>query len=126
MFIPSIMTSQVNTLFIKQGTTLNRHMGPHFKIPPASLTSFTTLSMLVSIILYDRCFVRLMRAWTGNPRGISLLQRLGVGLVLDGTVMVVASLMEKKRLSVAREHGVVVATEGPFRSPSSFLLPSLC
>ncbi|KAG0472980.1 hypothetical protein HPP92_014837 [Vanilla planifolia] len=122
MFIPSIMTSQVNTLFIKQGTTLNRHMGPHFKIPPASLTSFTTLSMLVSIILYDRCFVRLMRAWTGNPRGISLLQRLGVGLVLDGTVMVVASLMEKKRLSVAREHGVV-ANGGPVPLTIFILLP---
>ncbi|KAG0480398.1 hypothetical protein HPP92_010958 [Vanilla planifolia] len=97
-------------------------MGPHFKIPPASLTSFTTLSIALSIILYDRYFVRLMRSWTGNPRGISLLQRLGVGLVLDGLVMVVAFLMEKKRLSIAREHGVV-ANGGPVPITILILLP---
>lgn len=45
-----------------------------------------------------------MKAWTKNPRGISLLQRLGVGLVFDVIVMMVASLIEKKRLSVAREN----------------------
>ncbi|XP_020688616.1 protein NRT1/ PTR FAMILY 5.2 [Dendrobium catenatum] len=104
MFIPSTMTAQVNTLFIKQGTTLNRHIGPHFQIPPASLASFTTISMLITIFLYDRFFVRIMRAWTKNPRGITLLQRIGVGLVFDATVMIVASLIEKRRLSVAREN----------------------
>ena len=36
-FVPSAMMVEINTLFVKQGTTLDRHVGPHFEIPPASL-----------------------------------------------------------------------------------------
>ncbi|MQM07930.1 hypothetical protein Taro_040775 [Colocasia esculenta] len=106
-FVPSTMIAQINTLFVKQGNTLDRRMGPHFKIPPASLATFVTLSMLISVVLYDRYFVRIMRRWTKNPRGISLLQRMGVGCVLHIVIMVVASLTEHRRLSVARDNGVV-------------------
>ncbi|KAK8946559.1 Peptide transporter PTR3-A [Platanthera zijinensis] len=104
MFIPATMMAQIYTLFVKQGTTLNRHIGPRFQIPPASLISFNTITMLVCLFLYDRYFVRIMTAWTGNPRGVSLLQRLGIGLVLEVIAMLVASLIEKRRLSFAREH----------------------
>ncbi|XP_022855736.1 protein NRT1/ PTR FAMILY 5.2-like [Olea europaea var. sylvestris] len=38
-FIPSTMIAQINTLFVKQGTTLNRHVVGNFNIPPASLKS---------------------------------------------------------------------------------------
>lgn len=106
-FIPSCMVAQVNTLFIKQGTTLNRSMGNHFKIPPASLSGFVTLSMLISVVLYDRFFVPLIRRWTKNPRGISLLQRMGIGLVLHIVIMTVASLTERWRLRAAEDHGLV-------------------
>ncbi|KAK8964076.1 Peptide transporter PTR3-A [Platanthera guangdongensis] len=104
MFIPDTMMAQIYTLFVKQGTAVNRHIGPRFQIPPASLISFNTITMLVCLFLYDRCFVRITRAWTGNPRGISLLQRLGIGLVLEVMAMLVSSLIEKRRLSFAREH----------------------
>ncbi|RWR97606.1 protein NRT1/ PTR FAMILY 5.2-like protein [Cinnamomum micranthum f. kanehirae] len=106
-FIPSTMLAQVNTLFVKQGTTLNRSLGPHFKIPPASLAGFVTISMLTSIVIYDRYFVPIMRRWTKNPRGISLLQRMGIGFVLHIIIMLTASFAERRRLSVARDHGVV-------------------
>ncbi|XP_008785171.1 protein NRT1/ PTR FAMILY 5.2-like [Phoenix dactylifera] len=105
-FIPSTMVAQVNTLFVKQGNTLNRHIGPHFQIPPASLATFVTISMLVSVVIYDRYFVPLMRRWTKNPRGISLLQRMAVGLVIHIFIMMIASLTERHRLGVAREHGL--------------------
>ncbi|XP_059433084.1 protein NRT1/ PTR FAMILY 5.2-like [Corylus avellana] len=103
-FIPSAIIAQVSTLFIEQGTTLDRSMGPHFKIPPACLTAFVTIFMLISIPLYDRYFVPIVRRYTKNPRGITLLQRLGVGLVLHVIIMVIACLAERKRLSVAREN----------------------
>ncbi|KAJ6798634.1 protein NRT1/ PTR FAMILY 5.2-like isoform X1 [Iris pallida] len=108
--VPAGMTAQVNTLFVKQGTTLDRHVGTsRFQIPPASFTSFVTVSMLVSVVLYDRYFVKLTRAWTRNPRGISLLQRIGVALVLHVATMLVASLAERRRLHFAREHeGAVI------------------
>ncbi|KAJ1295246.1 hypothetical protein BS78_01G208900 [Paspalum vaginatum] len=105
-FVPSAMMAQINTLFVKQGTTLDRHVGPHFEIPPASLQGFVTISMLVAVVLYDRVFMPLARRVTGNPRGISLLQRMGVGLVIHIVIMGIASVTERHRLAVAREHGL--------------------
>uniref|UniRef100_A0A7N2MKF5 Peptide transporter n=1 Tax=Quercus lobata TaxID=97700 RepID=A0A7N2MKF5_QUELO len=104
--IPSVIVAQSNTLFIKQGTTLNRSMGPHFEIPPACLQAFVTIFMLISLVIYDRLFVPTVRRYTKNPRGISLLQRLGIGLTLHVIIMVTACLAERKRLKVARENQI--------------------
>ncbi|MFS7916487.1 putative proton-dependent oligopeptide transporter family, MFS transporter superfamily [Helianthus anomalus] len=105
-FVPSTMIAQISTLFVKQGTTLERKIGS-FEIPPASLAGFVTISMLVSVVLYDRFFVRIMAKWTKNPRGVTLLQRMGTGMVIHIIIMVVASLTDRYRLSVAKDHGVV-------------------
>ncbi|KAM0018598.1 putative proton-dependent oligopeptide transporter family, MFS transporter superfamily [Helianthus debilis subsp. tardiflorus] len=105
-FIPSSLLAQTHTLFIKQGVTLNRSMGPHFDIPPACLLVFVTIFLLISIVLYDRFFVPTVRKYTKNPRGITLLQRMAIGLALHVVIMVVASLVERKRLSVAKDHGI--------------------
>ncbi|EEC67147.1 hypothetical protein OsI_33990 [Oryza sativa Indica Group] len=106
-FVPAAMMAQVNTLFVKQGTTLDRRVGGGgFEIPPASLQAFVTISMLVSVVLYDRVFMPLMARATGNPRGITLLQRMGVGLVIHIAIMGIASATERHRLAVARAHGV--------------------
>ncbi|XP_059448876.1 protein NRT1/ PTR FAMILY 5.2-like [Corylus avellana] len=104
--VPSIMIAQINTLFVKQGATLDRGIGS-FNIPPASLAAFVTISLLVSVMLYDRFLVKIMRRWTKNPRGITLLQRMGVGLFMHILIMIIASLTERYRLRVAKEHGLV-------------------
>ncbi|KAL6271369.1 hypothetical protein ACE6H2_028280 [Prunus campanulata] len=103
-FVPSMMLAQGGTLFIKQGTTLDRSIGPNFEIPPACLSAFITIFMLISLVVYDRLFVPWIRGYTKNPRGITLLQRLGIGLVIHVVIMVTAWLAERKRLSVVREH----------------------
>ncbi|XP_051152808.1 protein NRT1/ PTR FAMILY 5.2-like isoform X2 [Andrographis paniculata] len=105
-FIPSTMIAQIGTLFVKQGTTLNRHIGT-FKIPPASLAGFVTISMLISVVVYDCVFVKIVKKWTKNPRGISLLQRMGIGMIIHIIIMVVASLTERHRIHVARDNGLV-------------------
>ena len=104
--VPSTMIAQVNTLFVKQGTTLDRGIG-NFHILPASLAGFVTLSMLISVVIYDRFFVPTMRRLTKKPRGISLLQRMGIGLVFHIFLMMIASLIERRRLGAAKDHGVV-------------------
>ncbi|GER41656.1 major facilitator superfamily protein [Striga asiatica] len=96
-FVPTAMISQVTTLFVKQGTTLDRSIGGRHEIPPASLASFVTISMLVSVVLYDRILVRILRRWTGDPRGISLLQRMGIGMLIHIIIMVVATFTESHR-----------------------------
>ncbi|XP_051142068.1 protein NRT1/ PTR FAMILY 5.2-like [Andrographis paniculata] len=105
-FIPSTMVAQIPTLFVKQGATLERHLGPHFKIPPACLTAFVTIFMLISIVIYDLYFVPFVRKYTKNPRGITLLQRMGIGIVLHIIIMTGAFFAERRRLGVAREHGI--------------------
>ncbi|XP_071687693.1 protein NRT1/ PTR FAMILY 5.2-like [Rutidosis leptorrhynchoides] len=105
-FIPSTLIAQTHTLFIKQGVTLVPSMGPHFDIPPACLTVFVTISLLISIVLYDRFFVPTIQKYTKNPRGITLLQRMAIGLVLHIIIMIIASIVERKRLSVAKDHNI--------------------
>ncbi|XP_062104431.1 protein NRT1/ PTR FAMILY 5.2-like [Humulus lupulus] len=105
-FVPSIILAQVNTLFIKQGTTLQRGIG-NFEIPPASLSAFVILTLLISVVLYDWFFVKFIQKWTKNPRGITFLQRMGIRMIFHIIVMFVAFLTETHRLSVAREHGLI-------------------
>ncbi|KAK1271342.1 putative peptide/nitrate transporter [Acorus gramineus] len=102
--IPSTIWAQANTLFVKQGTTLDRTLHHHFRIPAASLSSFITISMLLSVPFYDRLLVPYLRRRTGNPRGLSLLQRLGVGFAIQTLVTLVAYLVEVKRMHVITQN----------------------
>nr|CAB3465609.1 unnamed protein product [Digitaria exilis] len=103
--VPCTIWAQVNTLFVKQGTTLDRSLFG-VRVPAASLGSFITISMLVSIPAYDRVLVPLVRRRTGDPRGITLLQRLGVGCALQVLVVACACLVEVRRMRVIRERSV--------------------
>lgn len=105
-FLPSVAVAQSGTLFIKQGSTLDQRIG-RFSFPPASLGAFVTITMIVCILLHDRVFVKIARKLTKNPRGITLLQRVGAGFILHIIVMIIASVTEAHRLSVAKKHGLV-------------------
>lgn len=61
---------------------------------------------MITVVIYDRWFVPIARGFTGNPRGITLLQRMGIGLVIHVVIMTTACLAEHKRLSVAHQHGI--------------------
>jgi len=99
--------SQNTSFFIKQGNTMNRSMGSHFHIPPVSLGVFSTISGLAFITLYDRWMVPLARRMTGNERGLTVLQRIGIGLFFSILCMMTAALTEKKRIHVAETHGLL-------------------
>ncbi|XP_057731085.1 protein NRT1/ PTR FAMILY 5.4-like [Arachis stenosperma] len=102
-----VVQSQIHTYFTKQGSTLVRSIGPHFQIPPASLQGFVGVFILLAVPIYDRIFVPLARKFTGHPAGITVLQRIGVGLALSILTMVVSALVETKRVGVARDHGLM-------------------
>ncbi|XP_040384362.1 protein NRT1/ PTR FAMILY 5.2-like [Oryza brachyantha] len=121
MVVPCTLVAQAGTLFVKQGVTLDRHIGK-FHVPPASLGAFVTASMLVCIVLYDRFLVPAVRRRTKNPRGITLLQRISLGMLLQIVTMVVTSVVESQRLSYARRHGLV-ATGGQLPLTIFILLP---
>lgn len=95
-----ICVAQSSTFFVKQSTTLNRSITHSFTIPPATVYGFTAVGLLVSIAVYDRILVPTLRRMTGNERGINILQRIGIGMVFSVTTMIVAALVERKRLDI--------------------------
>ncbi|KAF7828401.1 protein NRT1/ PTR FAMILY 6.3-like [Senna tora] len=98
--------AQMTTFSVSQATTMDRHVGKSFQIPPASLTVFFVGSILITVPIYDRLLVPIARKLLKNPQGLTPLQRIGVGLVFSTLAMLVAALTEIKRLRVAQSHGV--------------------
>ncbi|KAM4082152.1 hypothetical protein ACJW30_11G148900 [Castanea mollissima] len=102
----AIVISQMNTFFVKQGSTLQRSITPHFIIPPASLQALVGLTILLNMPIYDRVFVPMARKFTGHPSGITVLQRIGIGLFLSIFIMIVSALVEAKRINVVKEYNL--------------------
>ncbi|KAJ7950244.1 protein NRT1/ PTR FAMILY 5.6-like [Quillaja saponaria] len=93
-----ICVAQTGTFFIKQSGTMNRKIANGFEIPPASILALSAVGMIISVTIYDKILVPVLRRTTGNERGISILQRIGFGMLFSIITMVVAALVEKRRL----------------------------
>ena len=94
--------TQLVTFFVKQGSTMDRRMGTHFEIPPASLPIFSVINALLVLPFYDKVLVPLMERWSGGRRkgGFTPLQRMGFGLAVSICAMVAAALVEQRRMKV--------------------------
>nr|AGT17043.1 Proton-dependent oligopeptide transporter family [Saccharum hybrid cultivar R570] len=93
----SVVFTQMASLFVEQGATMNTNIGS-FHFPAASMSLFDVLSVLVFIAIYRRVLVPVMARLSGNPQGLTELQRMGVGLVIGMAAMVVAGVVEVERL----------------------------
>ncbi|KAK4748544.1 hypothetical protein SAY87_015130 [Trapa incisa] len=91
--------AQMTTFSVSQATTMDRRLTPSFEIPPASLTAFFVVSILITVPFYDRLVVPISRCLIHNSYGLTPLQRIAVGLVLSILAMISAALGELRRLS---------------------------
>ncbi|XP_031273999.1 protein NRT1/ PTR FAMILY 5.6-like isoform X2 [Pistacia vera] len=98
-----ICVAQAPTLFVKQAAAMNREISNDIKTPPATNYSFGAIAMIISITIYEKVLVPYIRRVTGDERGIKILQRIGIGMVLAVLGMIVAAIVERKRLSIADE-----------------------
>jgi len=102
----SAVYSQMSTMFVEQGMVLDTTIGS-FTIPPASLSTFDVISVIVWVPLYDRILVPIARKFTGKERGFSELQRMGIGLFISILAMAAAALVEIRRLNIAKAEGLI-------------------
>jgi solute carrier family 15 (peptide/histidine transporter), member 3/4 len=101
-----VLFAQPPTLFTKQAATLDRRIGPSFQVPPAALQCFLGISVVACVVLYDSILVPVARGVSGLATGITMLQRIGTGIALSLVTLLVAALVEMRRLQAARD-GVV-------------------
>ncbi|KAH7848696.1 hypothetical protein Vadar_006316 [Vaccinium darrowii] len=93
----NISFAQISTFFITQDTLTNRRLGSSFLIPPGSVPVFAAVATPLLVPVYEKFIVPLLRRKTGHRRGITSLQRMGVGLFVSIFAMAIAALVERKR-----------------------------
>ncbi|KAA8537326.1 hypothetical protein F0562_026987 [Nyssa sinensis] len=119
----TVVIAQLSTYFTKQGSTMIRSIGSHFHVPAASVQVFTGLTILIAVPIYDQALVPIARKITGHPSGITILQRIGFGIFFSILTMVVSALVEAKRVSIARDHGLIDAPKSTVPMSVWWLIP---
>lgn len=117
-----VALSQQFTFAVLQGLMMDRHMGPHFEIPPATLGTLSLIALTLFIPIYDLVLVPIARRFTKLEGGITLLQRQGVGLVILALSMIVAGVVEEKRRTSALAHGGISPLSAFWLSPQLIIL----
>ncbi|GMI73250.1 hypothetical protein like AT3G54450 [Hibiscus trionum] len=115
--------AQLHTFFTKQGSTMLRSLGPDFQVPPAALQSIVGITIIIAVPIYDRVFVPMARKLTKNTTGITMLQRIGIGLFVSVLNMVVAGIVETARVNTARRHGLIDTPKAVIPMSVWWLLP---
>ncbi|KAF0929681.1 hypothetical protein E2562_023029 [Oryza meyeriana var. granulata] len=112
------VSSQMSSTLVEQGMAMDNRVGP-FAVPPASLSTFHSVGVLILIPVYDAAVVPLARSVTGKPEGITLFQRIGIGLALAVLVMAYSALVEERRLAAA--HAGAAPTSILWQVPAQFV-----
>lgn len=124
-----VVLNQMSTYLVFQALQSDRRIGKtNFKIPAASYTVFSMLSLSIWIPIYDRIIVPFLRKITKTEQGITILQKMGFGLVIAVITMVVSAIIEDKRRVIALTRPIVGIEErkGGISSLSGFwLVPQL-
>jgi peptide/histidine transporter 3/4 len=115
--------TQMETFSVLEGATLDGHIVGSINFPPASLSVFELVNVLLILPLYDCLFVPLMRRVTGHERGITTLQRIGSGIVFSILAMLVAGLVELKRIRVAEANDLLDQPDATIPMSIFWLVP---
>lgn len=91
------------SLFVEQGDAMNTKISKNFRVPAASMSSFDILSVAFFIFLYRRVLDPVVRRVRKNEKGLTELQRMGIGLVIAIIAMISAGIVECYRLKYAQK-----------------------
>ncbi|KAM0945656.1 putative proton-dependent oligopeptide transporter family, MFS transporter superfamily [Dioscorea sansibarensis] len=95
--IYSVVFTQMASLFVEQGAAMSTKIFS-FTIPPASMSAFDILSVSFFIFLYRRVLHPLFSNLRNDPKGLTELHRMGIGLIIAVTAMIASGTVEHYRL----------------------------
>ncbi|XP_075096958.1 protein NRT1/ PTR FAMILY 2.10-like isoform X2 [Nicotiana tabacum] len=96
----SVVQQQNYVIF--QAFQSNRQLGHnHFRIPPASFIVFPFLCISIWLPIYDRILLPWLRKFTRKEDGITLLQKMGIGMFISIITMIISAIVEDRRRSLA-------------------------
>ncbi|MED6130886.1 hypothetical protein PIB30_004747 [Stylosanthes scabra] len=95
--IYSVVFTQMASLCVEQGDVMNSNIGK-FHLPAASMSAFDICSVLVCTCIYQQILVPVAGRLSGNPKGLTELQRMGIGLIIGMLAMVASGATEIVRL----------------------------
>jgi peptide/histidine transporter 3/4 len=104
VIIVSTLVYQILLVSAGQTLTMDRRIGS-FVVPPQSFGVGFGLLIMCVLVTYDLVIVPLMRHYTHNPRGISILQRIGIGIFLSIVAAVASGIIERQRRKVRISEG---------------------
>ncbi|KAM4088933.1 hypothetical protein ACB094_07G110900 [Castanea mollissima] len=105
--IPVAVTLNQHTFGMLQAKTMDRRFFmSKFKIPPASFSVFGILSMTATVVFYVQVLVPLLSKFTKRKRGLSLKERMGIGIAISCLATAVSAIVERKRWNEAIREGL--------------------
>ncbi|KAJ4833817.1 hypothetical protein Tsubulata_043966, partial [Turnera subulata] len=121
---------QQQTYAVFQALQLDRRIveSSNFRVPAATYIIFTMITLTFWIPLYDRIIVPFVQKITGKDGGFTLLQRMGIGIVLAVLCMAVSGVVEGQRRHIALTKPTlgIAPKGGTISSMSSYwLVPQL-
>ncbi|CAO2825962.1 unnamed protein product [Amaranthus hypochondriacus] len=120
--IMSTVTAQTpfKVLLIK---TMNRHITSNFEIPAGSFSTFTIISIILWIAIYDLIIIPSASKIMRKPVKLNPRTRMGIGVILSFLSMVITSLVEGVRRETAIKEGFSDDASGVTDMSALWLLP---
>ncbi|KAK6140857.1 hypothetical protein DH2020_025389 [Rehmannia glutinosa] len=123
--IMSVNISQ-NSFPVLQASSVDRHITSGFTIPAASFSTFTVISVIFWIALYDRVFLPLASRVMRRPIQISTQTRMGIGIFLSFLAMMVTAFVENIRRGLASKEGYIDYPQANVQMSAMWLVPQYC
>ncbi|GLJ30065.1 hypothetical protein SUGI_0594550 [Cryptomeria japonica] len=91
-----ILMGTSHTYMVYQAQHMNRNLGS-LKVPASSYSIFSMLATSISLPFHDRILPSFFCRLRKKSEGISVMERIGIGLIVSVQAMTVAALVEVKR-----------------------------
>ncbi|KAK4422272.1 protein NRT1/ PTR FAMILY 1.2, partial [Sesamum alatum] len=105
---------------------MDRRITSSFTIPAASFSTFTVISVILWVAVYDRVFLPLASRVMRRPIHLSTKRRMGIGICFSFLAMLASAGIESIRRSLAINEGYLDSPLANTRMSAMWLVPQHC